>query len=266
MIFHAFFDETKCQDHTNAQAEFMDLTNKVALVTGGAHRVGKAIALGLAKEGMGIALHYHKSDRQAEDTAAELRSLGTEVLPLEGNFSNVAEINRVVQTCVGHFKQLNVLINNAAVYFKTPVGQATEKDWDKLFDINLKAVYFCAQAVSSIMKKQKSGKIINIADVAGIDPWPDFIPYSASKAGVIAVTKGLAKALAPDIQVNAIASGTVLMSEDATEDYSNHIKDMTLLKRIGTPKDIVNTILFLLKGTDFVTGEVVAVDGGRLLR
>ncbi|MFQ5677764.1 MAG: SDR family NAD(P)-dependent oxidoreductase [bacterium] len=244
----------------------MELTNKVALVTGGARRVGKAIAVGLAKEGMAIALHYHKSDQQAEETVAQLHALGAEVLPVKGDFSNVAEINRVVQTCVEHFKQLNVLINNAAVYIKTPVGRATEKDWDKLLDVNLKAVYFCAQAVSAIMKKQKSGKIINIADVAGIDPWPDFIPYSASKAGVIAVTKGLAKALAPDIQVNAIASGTVLMSEDATENYTDHIKDMTLLKRIGTPDDVVNTVLFLLKGTDFVTGEVVAVDGGRLLR
>jgi len=243
----------------------MNLENKVALVTGAAHRVGKSIALGLAHEGMKIALHFNRSQELANQTLEEIEALGAKAFAIQGDFADVAQIKNVVKKCHEHFEQIDVLINNAALYFKTPVGETSESDWDNLIDINLKAPYFCAQYVSSLMKQQKHGQIINIADVAGISPWPEFIPYSASKAGLIAVTKGMAKALAPNIQVNAIASGTILMSDDATEEYKNEIKDSTLLKRLGTPDDIVNAVIFLLKGSDFITGEVVVVDGGRLL-
>jgi len=243
----------------------MNLQKKVALITGAAHRVGKAIALGLAKEGMKIALHFNRSHEQANQTLEEIKAVGAEAFAIQGDFADVAQIENVVKKCHEHFKQIDVLINNAALYFKTPVGETSEPEWDDLLGINLKAPYFCAQYVSDLMKQKKRGKIINITDVAGISPWPEFIPYSASKAGLIAVTKGLAKALAPNIQVNAIASGTILMSEDATEEYKTEIKDSTLLKKLGTPQDIVNAAIFLLKGSDFVTGEVVVVDGGRLL-
>ncbi len=243
----------------------MNLENKVALITGAALRVGKAIALGLAKEGMKISLHFNQSQEQVNQTLEEIKTLGAEAFAIQGDFADVAQIRNVVKKCHEHFKQIDVLINNAALYFKTPVGETSEPEWDDLLGINLKAPYFCAQYVSDLMKQKKRGKIINITDVAGISPWPEFIPYSASKAGLIAVTKGLAKALAPNIQVNAIASGTILMSEDATEEYKTEIKDSTLLKKLGTPQDIVNAAIFLLKGSDFVTGEVVVVDGGRLL-
>ena len=243
----------------------MNLQKRVALITGAAHRVGKAIALGLAKEGMKIALHFNQSQEQVNQTLEEIKALGAEAFAIQGNFADVAQIKNVVKKCQEHFKQIDVLINNAALYFKTPVGETSEPEWDDLLGINLKAPYFCAQYVSDLMKQKKRGKIINITDVAGISPWPEFIPYSASKAGLIAVTKGLAKALAPNIQVNAIASGTILMSEDATEEYKTEIKDSTLLKKLGTPEDIVNAAIFLLKGSDFITGEVVVVDGGGLL-
>ncbi len=243
----------------------MNLQKKVALITGAAHRVGKAIALGLAKEGMKIALHFNQSQEQANQTLEEIKALGAEAFAIQGDFADVDQIKSVVKKCHEHFEQIDVLINNAALYFKTPIGETSEPEWDGLLDINLKAPYFCAQHVSDLMKQQKRGKIINITDVAGISPWPEFIPYSASKAGLIAVTKGLAKALAPNIQVNAIASGTILMSEDATEEYKTEIKDSTLLKKLGTPEDIVNAAIFLLKGSDFITGEVVVVDGGGLL-
>jgi NAD(P)-dependent dehydrogenase (short-subunit alcohol dehydrogenase family) len=243
----------------------MNLQKRVALITGAAHRVGKAIALGLAKEGMKIALHFNQSQEQVNQTLEEIKALGAEAFAIQGNFADVAQIKNVVKKCQEHFKQIDVLINNAAIYFETPVGETSEPEWDDLLAINLKAPYFCAQYVSDLMKQKKRGKIINITDVAGISPWPEFIPYSASKAGLIAVTKGLAKALAPNIQVNAIASGTILMSEDATEEYKTEIKDSTLLKKLGTPEDIVNAAIFLLKGSDFITGEVVVVDGGGLL-
>lgn len=243
----------------------MDLKNKVGLITGAAHRVGKSIALGLAKEGMKIALHFNQSEEKANQTLKEIKGFGAEVFAIQGDFANVTEIKNVVKKCSEYFGQIDVLINNAALYFKTPLGKTSEPDWNELIDVNLKAPYFCAQYASDLMKQKEGGKIINITDVAGISPWPDFIPYSVSKAGLIAMTKGLAIALAPNIQVNAIASGTILMSEGATEAYKNEIKEMTLLKKIGSPGDIVNAVVFLLKGSDFVTGEVIVVDGGRLL-
>lgn len=243
----------------------MELKNKVALLTGGAVRVGKAIALGLAKEGVKLALHYNRSVDKARHTQSEIESEGGEVLLIQGDFSKVAEIEKVVKTCYDHFNKIDILINNAAIYFRTPFGETSEKQWDDLLSINLKAPFFCAQFTSYFMKKQKSGKIINIADVAGILPWPGFIPYSVSKAGLISITKGMAKALAPEITVNAIASGTVLIQEEVSKAEAEQIKNLTLLKKIGSPEDIVNAVIFLLKGSDFVTGAVLVVDGGRLL-
>lgn len=243
----------------------MDLTDKVALVTGGAVRVGRAIALGLAKEGVKIGLHYNQSFEKAKQTKSEIESLGGEALLVQGDFSKVAQIDNVVNRCCQQFHRIDILINNAAIYFKTPLGETSEEQWDRFLDINLKGPFFCAQYVSEVMKKQESGKIVNIADVAGISPWPCFIPYSCSKAGVISMTKGLAKALAPNIQVNAIASGTVLIQEDPTGKLEKEVKELTLLKRIGKPEDIVNTVVYLLKGSDFITGEVITVDGGRHL-
>ncbi len=243
----------------------MTLENRVALITGGAVRLGRAIALALAKEGTKIALHYNHSVDKAKQVLSEIDSLGGEALLVQGDFTRVAQIEHVVNTCYHHFKRIDILINNAAIYFKTPFGKTTEKQWDDLFAINLKAPFFCAQFVSNIMKKQKCGKIINIADVAGMSPWSGYIPYSASKAGLISITKGMAKALAPDIQVNAVAPGTVLLREEATREEIKEVINLTLLKKIGTPEDVVNAVLFLLKGSDFVTGEVIVVDGGRLL-
>ncbi len=240
----------------------MELQGKVALVTGAAVRVGKAIALGLAREGARVALHYHRSESEAAATQAELEALGAEAARFQANLANVREIEELARAVHAHFGRIDVLVNNAAIYYPTPFGQTTEEQWDRLLDINLRAPFFCSQYVAEHMRE---GKIVNIADVAGLSPWPGYLPYSCSKAGLIALTRGLAKALAPAIQVNAIASGTVLLQEDASEEYAENIKQLSLLKRIGAPEDIVNTVLYLLKGTDFITGEVIAVDGGRHL-
>lgn len=243
----------------------MDLENKVALVTGGAVRVGKAISIALAKAGMQVAIHYNNSKAQAEETLADITNFGGNGYLISGDFSRVSEIEKVVATCVEKFHCIDVLINNAAIYFRTPFGETTEQQWDDILAINLKASFFCTQAVAKIMKQQRQGKIINIADVAGLDPWPGYLPYSASKAGLISLTKGFAKALAPDIQVNAVAAGTVLLQDDAPEQYRKEIEGLSLLKKIGQPQDVVNTVLYLLSGSDFVTGAVIPVDGGRLL-
>lgn len=243
----------------------MQLNNKVALVTGGAVRVGRAIALALAAEGMNVGVHYHLSEARAREVKREIEAMGREALLLQGDFAKVDDIRDVVERCAEHFKRLDVLINNAAIYYHTPLEETTEEQWDDLLRINLKAPFFCAQAASRWMRKQGAGKIVNIADVSGFVPWPGYIPYCASKAGVISITRSLAMALAPEIQVNAVAPGTVLARDDATPEEIEELKKLSLLQKIGTPADVANAVIFLLKGSDFVTGSVIAVDGGHLL-
>jgi len=243
----------------------MQLQDKIALVTGGSQRVGRAISIGLAQHGAKVALHYHHSEKQARETVHHIEAAGGEAFPIAGNFARLEEVRRTVKKCVAHFGGIDVLINNAAVYFETPFGSTTEDEWEQLFAVNLKAPFLCCQEAAKIMRKQQSGKIVNISDVAGILPWADHLPYCATKASLISVTKGLAKALAPHIQVNAVASGTVLLADDASSEFREKIENGTLLKRIGSPQDIVNTVLFLLTGSDYVTGSVIPVDGGKLL-
>jgi len=243
----------------------MQLDGKIALVTGGSQRVGRAISLGLAQRGARVAVHYHDSENQARDTVDQIRDAGGEAFPIRGNFALTRDIRNTMKACVKQFGGLDILVNNAAVYFETLLRETSEKEWDMLFEINLKAPFFCCQEAAKVMEKQQSGKIVNIADVAGIVPWADHIPYCATKAGLISITKGLAKALAPNIQVNAVASGTVLLADNAAKEYREKIENGTLLKRIGSPQDVVNTVLFLLTGSDYITGSVIAVDGGKLL-
>jgi NAD(P)-dependent dehydrogenase (short-subunit alcohol dehydrogenase family) len=243
----------------------MEIKNAVALVTGSAQRVGRAVALALAQEGARLGLHYHASEDDARSVHQLVRQKGSDAVLLRGDLRNFADIERTVKQCHDHFGRLDILINNAAIYLKTPLAQTTEQQWDEIFAVNLKAPYFCVRSAATHMRRQASGKIINIADVAARNPWPNYIPYCVSKAGIIAMTRGLAKALAPDIQVNAIAPGTVLMGPNATQAYAEEIRAGTLLKRIGTPQDIANTALFLLAGSDYITGEVIAVDGGSSL-
>lgn len=243
----------------------MQLDGKIALVTGGSQRVGRAISLGLAQRGARVAVHYHDSENQARDTVDQIRDAGGEAFPIRGNFALTRDIRNTMKACVKQFGGLDILVNNAAVYFETLLRETSEEEWDMLFEINLKAPFFCCQEAAKVMEKQQSGKIVNIADVAGIVPWADHIPYCATKAGLISITKGLAKALAPNIQVNAVASGTVLLADNAAKEYREKIENGTLLKRIGSPQDVVNTVLFLLTGSDYITGSVIAVDGGKLL-
>jgi len=239
----------------------MNIQDKVVLITGGAHRLGKAISIGLARAGAKVIVHYNHSEQEAQATRDEILALNREVLLAQGDFSNIHDIENVVDLCLEHFDAIDVLVNNAAVYFGTPLRETTQQQWDKLFEVDLRAPYFCSKCVAEKMLQRKSGKIINITDIAGVAAWAGFIPYSATKAGLIAITKGLAQELAPHIQVNAVAPGTVLLRENETANADR----TTLLKKVGSPQDVVNTILFLIEGGDYITGEVITVDGGRLL-
>ncbi len=184
---------------------------------------------------------------------------------VQGNISIRADWLRMRDKIIEKFGKIDVLINNAAIFYRTPFFEVTDKEWYDFLDVNLKGTFYGCQIMGELMVKQRSGKIINIADVSAESVWPAYIPYCISKAGVITLTKGLAKALAPYVTVNAISPGTVLLAENYDEAEENYLIERTPLKRVGEPQDIANTAAFLIEGSDFITGTVINVDGGRSL-
>lgn len=242
----------------------MKLKGKTVLVTGAGRRVGRSIALALSERGARVAVHYNRSKKEARAVVKEIEKRGGTAHAVQGDLAKARDCGRIVQETVKALGRLDVLVNNAAVFFKTPLLEVTEKDWDLTLDSNLKGSFFCAQAAARAMPKE-GGKIINFADWSGFRPYIDYLPYCISKAGVIAMTKGLAKTLAPKIEVNAIAPGPILLPENLDPVEEEEISRNTPLKKVGSPQDIVNAILFLIEGTDFMTGATIVVDGGRLI-
>ncbi len=241
----------------------MKIKNSVVLVTGGGRRLGAAISQALARRGAKVVIAANESRVEAEAQAAAIRRAGGEAQCVFGDVSKPTDCRRIVGQAHEAFGRLDVLVNNAAVFFKTPFGEVTERDWNATVDVNLKGSFFCAQEAAR--RLPDGGKIINIADWSGIRPYTDYLPYCISKSGVIALTRGLARTLAPRIAVNAIAPGPVLLPEDFDDEEKATIIRRTPLARIGTPDDIVNAVLFLIEGTDFMTGATLVIDGGRLI-
>ncbi len=244
----------------------MDIKGKGVIITGSAVRLGRAICLELASSGAHLFCHYHSSNRKAKDLEQELKDMGITCHFYQADLSRVQNSIKLVEDAYRQMGRIDVLINNAAVFYKTPLGKISEQDWDTFFDINLKNPFFLAQEASLYMVEQKIAKIINIGDAGAENPFPAYLPYSISKSGIIAMTKGLAKALAPDIQVNCINPGPVMIPEDLSTEEKQYAVDQTLLKREGSAEDIAHTVRFVLEGTDFITGAVIPVDGGRHVR
>jgi pteridine reductase len=234
-------------------------------VTGAARRVGKAIALALAQRGAHVAISYNRSEGEARQTVQEIEARGVHSLAVRGDISHNVEVNAMVAQVMEHFGRIDVLVNNASNYYKTPFESLTEEQWDDLVGTNLKGTFLVAKRVGDEMLKAGSGKIINLTDWAGFRPYKDYIPYCVAKAGVIALTKALAQTLAPNIQVNAVAPGPVLLPEDFDDNIRQAVIRATPLKRIGTPEDVAQTVVFLVEGSDFITGATIVVDGGRLI-
>lgn len=243
----------------------MNLQNRVCLVTGSNVRVGKTIALTLSEKGAKVVIHYRSQKITAEETADLIRAKGKDCLLVQGDISVRADWMRMRDKIVEKWNKIDVLINNAAIFYRTPFFEVSDKEWYDFLDINLKGTFYGCQIMGELMVKQRSGKIINITDVSAETAWPAYLPYCISKAGVITLTKGLAKALAPYVTVNAIAPGTVLLAENYDEAEENYLIERTPLKRVGDPQDIANTAVFLIEGSDFITGTVINVDGGRSL-
>ncbi len=237
------------------------LTGKVALVTGGAVRVGRAIALGLAREGADVAVGYRRSAAEARATVGDLHALGVRAVALRADLGKPVEARRLVAQAVKRLGHLDILVNNAAMFFRTPFLETTPAQFDRLIAINLRGAFFCAQAAARAMGT-RGGRIINIADVGGIHAWPGYIPYGLSKAGVIMLTKGVAVALAPAIQVNAVGPGVVLLPEGSPRESARRLAARIPMRRYGEPEDVVAAVCFFATCPDYITGQVLFVDGG----
>ena len=240
----------------------MDLTGKVALVTGGAKRVGKAIVWALAERGCKLVVHYHTSQTEAEETVRELRSAAHEALALQADISHETDVESMIEQALDHFGRIDVLVNNAAVFYRTPIDTVTFDDWEQIMDVNVDGSFYCAHKIGLRMKEWGWGHIINMADVAGQSPWADYVPYSVSKACVLAFSQGLAMELAPEVMVNAIIPGPVLFQEDTPQEVQRREIEKTLVKRAGTPEEVAKLVVFVAE-SDFSTGSVFSVDGGR---
>lgn len=243
----------------------MKLKEKVALVTGGARRIGREVALALASRGCHVAITHRTSHAAAAATLEAIRRRGSKGMDLQVDQRDPERVRRAVGAVYRRFRRIDILINNASSFYSTPLSTVTPAQWEDLLSTNLAGPWWFAQAVAPIMKRRKAGKIINITDAAAFRPWPDYLPYCAAKGGLTTLTLGLARALAPSVQVNAIAPGPILFPSGISSREKRRAIQATLLKRSGSPGDIVEAVLFLLEGTDYVTGAVIPVDGGRLL-
>lgn len=240
----------------------MNSEKKVALVTGGAKRLGRAIALKLAEAELNIALHYHTSAAAADETAQRLRDIGAAVTLHQADLSRAAEAERLVDEVAAAWGRLDVLVNNASVFFRTPLGSVTEAQWDTLLNTNLKGPFFCAQRAGKLMRQGGGGVIVNLIDTGIYITWAGYVPYLVSKAGLEQMTYGLAKALAPQVRVNGVAPGPVLpQAEDGLAERAQAAR-RTLLGRLGGEAAVAEAVLYLVQA-DFVTGVVLPVDGGQ---
>jgi 3-oxoacyl-[acyl-carrier protein] reductase/pteridine reductase len=232
------------------------MKDKVVLVTGSAKRIGRGIALRLAAEGARVAIHYDRSEQEARRTAEECGGAPT----FRANLESVAEIQRLFAEVDAHFGRLDALVNNAARFTRFDPLDITEKDWDFIHSVNLKATFFCCQSAARIMKRTGAGRIVNISSLGGIRPWSEHAHYCASKAGVIMLTRALAKAWAPEITVNSVAPGVIPF--DDIDERGKHLIACTPAARGGTPAEIAEAVLYFLNASNFVTGQLLAVDGG----
>lgn len=237
--------------------------SRVALVTGAGQRVGRAIAVELAAAGWKLAVHYHASAEGAADTVAEIERAGGVASAFRADLRDPDACGALVSAVVAQFGVLDALVNSAAGMERSPIGETSAAQFDAIIALNLRAPFLLAQAAASAMRE--GAAIVNIADHMAAEPWPEFAVHGISKAGVIALTRHLAAALAPTVRVNAVAPGFVLPPSEMPRDVADRLIADTPLQRAGTPQDVAAAVLYLLDAP-FITGETLHVDGGRRVR
>jgi len=241
----------------------MEIKDKIAVVTGGAHRVGKAIASGLAEAGAHLVVHYHQSEDQAKFTVGEIKQRGVQAIAVGGDLASYDAVVNLFRAAEAEFGSVDILVNSAAIMESGNVLTLTPEAWQRTLGINLTGPFFCAQQAALLMKARKGGVIVNIADVSAFEPWAKYPAHSVSKAGLVMLTKVLAKALAPEVRVNAIAPGPVIKPDDWPDERWRTVGRHTLLKRTGSGYDVARAVNFIVE-QDFMTGETLVIDGGSL--
>lgn len=241
------------------------LTGKVVLLTGAARRVGAAMARRLHGAGADLMLHYRSSERDAQALQRELNAVrANSVALIQADLKDAGGLGEMVKNTVARFRRIDALVNNASTFYPTPIGEITPAQWDDLIGSNLKAPLFLCQAAAPHLRKT-GGSIVNIADIHAERPLKNYVVYSIAKAGLLGLTRSLARELGPEVRVNAIAPGAILWPEnDAFDAVSRQrIISNTLLRRMGEPEDIAKAVYYLVAEAPYVTGQVLAVDGGR---
>lgn len=240
------------------------LAGRVAIVTGAGRRVGRALAVALGARGMRVVVHYAGSADGARETARLIQDAGGAATIVQADLLDVTAAERLIDDVVRQEGELFALVNSAAIMVRTPVGETATAQWDEMFALNVRAPYFLSQRAAPALRAAR-GVIVNIADLAAFETWPAYVPHAMTKAAIVQMTRGLAHALAPEVRVNGVAPGVALLPEGWSEADAEHLRHTTPLKRLGTPDDVAHAVLFLLEA-DFVTGEVILVDGGRHVR
>ncbi|MBI5476235.1 MAG: SDR family NAD(P)-dependent oxidoreductase [Ignavibacteriales bacterium] len=237
--------------------------SRVALITGGAKNLGKEIALSLANENFNLVINYNKSQKDAISLVKALREKGKDAIAIKADITKRIEVINLIKRSYKEMGRIDLLVNNAAVFRMNNILDTTEKHWDETINTNLKGAFLCSQAVAPIMLKQNSGMIINISSVAGIIGWKNYLPYSISKAAIIMLTRVLAKSLAPHILVNAIAPGYIEIPKKMISNRNKMPIKKILLNKYGNSKDITDAVLYLVTKGDYITGQILTIDGGR---
>jgi pteridine reductase len=243
----------------------MELPGRVALVTGAGRRLGRAIAAALARQGMRLALHHHASAAGAAGLRDEIRAEGGDAECFGADLRDAEAARALPGRVLERFGRLDVLVNSAAVMHRLRLEQTSPQQWDDILNLNLRAVFFCTQGAAPALR-DAHGSVVNLADVGGLEPWPGFAAHSVSKAGVVMLTRVLALSLAPEVRVNAIAPGAVLVPDTYDEAARDALVQSTPLRRLGSPGDVSAAVLYLLEHGDYITGTVLTVDGGRAVR
>ena len=239
------------------------LRHQVAVVTGAGGRIGRVIALTLARAGADVVVNYNHSKAAAEATAREIRGYGVRSVAIRADVARPAQVRAMFRRVEREFGRLDILVNNAGMFFPARWDKLSEKGWDRILGVNLKGAFFCAQSAARLMLRRKRGRIINISSLGGIQAWPGYMHYCSSKAANIMLTRCLAKALAPHIQVNSVAPGTILFPGEKRTPEIQKIIAATPLKKAGAAQDIAEMVLYLASHSDFITGQVFVVDGGK---
>lgn len=242
----------------------MELRGRNALVTGAGQRIGRAIAYGLIRRGVNVAIHYHRSEQGAKATAMEAEVAGVKVARLKADLGDAAAAMALAGRAAEALGGLDIAVCSAAILERRPVSEVGPADWDRVMNLNLRGSFFVARAAAGAMG-ERGGAIVALADIAAFQRWTHYPVYVISKAAVVAMTEVLAKSLAPRVRVNAVAPGAVLLPPDWDEEARRSVVASTPLGRLGNPDDVVRAVLFLLEN-DYLTGTTLVVDGGRLLR